>query len=66
MEKFMNLLTTIDDYVWGLPLIIAILAVGLLLTIRLHGLQFRKTGLGFHFLFPNQATTKKIKAKAAT
>ena len=64
MEKFMNLLTTIDDYVWGLPLIIAILAVGLLLTIRLHGLQFRKTGLGFHFLFSKSSNNKKDKSKS--
>ena len=58
MEAFTKFLVKIDDYVWGLPLIIAILAVGLLLTIRLRGLQFRRMGLGFKFLFSKESSGK--------
>lgn len=58
LEAFTKFLVKIDDYVWGLPLIIAILAVGLLLTIRLRGLQFRRMGLGFKFLFSKESSGK--------
>ena len=42
LEKISNVLTTIDDFVWGIPLIVLILAVGIYLTIRLKGLQITK------------------------
>ena len=58
MKAFNDLLGTIDNYVWGIPLIVAILAVGLLLTIRLKGLQFRKMGLGFRLLFSKESNQK--------
>lgn len=58
MKAFNDLLGTIDNYVWGIPLIVAILAVGLLLTIRLKGLQFRKMGLGFKLLFSKESNKK--------
>ena len=34
MEKFNEVLAVIDDWVWGIPLIVLILAVGILLTFR--------------------------------
>lgn len=40
-----NLLTTIDNLVWNIPLIVLILSVGIYLTIRLRGLQITKLGL---------------------
>lgn len=40
-----NLLTTVDNLVWGIPLIVLILAVGIFMTIRLKGLQITKLGL---------------------
>ena len=43
METLNKVLGNIDDFVWGVPLIVAILAVGLLLTIRTKG--FQQTGL---------------------
>ena len=36
------MLKAIDDFVWGVPLIVLILAVGIFLTIRLRGLQITK------------------------
>lgn len=46
-----SILTKIDNLVWGVPLTVAILAVGVLLTVRLRGMQFSKLGLGFRFMF---------------
>ncbi|MDO5585874.1 MAG: sodium:alanine symporter family protein [Clostridia bacterium] len=34
MEKFNEVLAVVDDWVWGIPLIVLILAVGILLTFR--------------------------------
>ena len=48
---FTNILNRLDDIVWGIPTIILILATGLLLTIRLRGVQFAKLGLGIKSLF---------------
>ena len=39
MDTFSNFLSKVDDLVWGLPLIILILATGIFLTIRLKGIQ---------------------------
>ena len=39
LETVNSILGTIDDLVWGIPLIVLILAVGIFLTIRLRGLQ---------------------------
>ena len=39
MESINQVLDSIDGIVWGIPLIVIILFVGLLLTIRLGGLQ---------------------------
>ena len=41
-ETIGNVLNKIDDLVWGIPLILLILAVGIFLTIRLRGIQFTK------------------------
>ena len=48
---FDQILTKIDDIVWGIPTIVLIIATGLLLTIRLRGVQFTKLGLGFKSMF---------------
>ncbi len=48
---FTDILNKIDDIVWGIPTIVLILLTGILLTIRLRGVQFTKLGLGFKSLF---------------
>ena len=40
MEAFDDILAVIDDFIWGVPLMVLILFGGLLLTLRLKGLQF--------------------------
>ena len=42
MEQFTAILTRIDDAVWGVPLIVLIMGTGILLTVRLRAVQFRK------------------------
>ena len=49
--SFDDILVAIDDVVWGLPTIILILATGLVLTIRLKGMQFTKLGRAFKTIF---------------
>ncbi len=49
-----KLLTTIDDFLWGVPLIVLILFVGIFLTIRLKGLQFSKLGKALKYMFKNE------------
>lgn len=51
---FNEILTAIDNYVWGIPLIVLILAVGVLLTVRVRGLQIRLLPRAFRELFSNE------------
>lgn len=55
MWNFINdVLTTIDDFVWGVPLMVLILAGGLLLTARLGFLQIRKLPLALKWIVKNE------------
>ena len=49
-----NVLVKVDDFVWGLPLIILILATGIFLTIRLKGIQITKLPLAIKNLMANE------------
>lgn len=50
MTEFEQIVQKIDDFVWGLPLIILIMSCGILLTVRLRGVQFRKLGLALKYM----------------
>lgn len=54
MEKFTAILEKIDGAVWGIPLIVLILAGGILLTLRLRGLQVRHLGKAFRYMVKNE------------
>lgn len=56
MEVINSILGNVDDFVWGVWLIVLILAVGLFLTIRSGGIQFRKLGLAFKYIFENDSS----------
>ena len=49
------LLQKIDEFVWGVPLMVLILCGGLLLTVRLNFLQFFKLPLALKWMFHNEA-----------
>ena len=57
-SKINTILDTIDAYVWGIPLIVLILAVGLFLTIRLKGVQFTNLGRAFKYIFKDETDGK--------
>ncbi len=46
-----NVLDAVDSFVWGLPLIVLILATGVFLTIRLHGVQFAQLKYAIKSIF---------------
>ncbi|MGN0583817.1 MAG: alanine/glycine:cation symporter family protein, partial [Ruminococcus sp.] len=54
MESLNNFLSAVDDFVWGIPLIVLIMACGLLLTIRGRGLQFLHLGKALKFMVKNE------------
>ncbi len=54
MEKVTEILNSINDFIWGIPLIVLILATGLFLTIRLRGLQITKLGKAFKYIFEKE------------
>ena len=54
MEKINDIILSFDDALWGPPLIILILGCGILLTVRIGGLQFRKLGLALKYMVRNE------------
>ena len=48
------MLESLDNFIWGLPLIVLILATGILLTVRLRGLQIRHLGKALRYIFHNE------------
>lgn len=54
MEQFTNFLTKVDDILWGVPLIVLILAVGIYLTLRLRGLQIKHLPKALKYMFKNE------------
>ena len=54
LETIGAILTRIDDFVWGLPLVIIIMAVGIYLTLRLKGLQIRHLPKALKFMVQNE------------
>lgn len=53
-ESFNNILIAIDDFVWGVPLMVLIMAGGLLLTIRVGVLQVHKLPLALKWMVKNE------------
>ena len=55
MWKTINdILVNIDNFVWGVPLMVLILAGGILLTVRLGVMQFRKLPLALKWMVKNE------------
>jgi len=54
METFNKLTEKIDNFVWGVPLILLIFGCGIFLTIRTGGIQFRKLGLALKYMFKDE------------
>ena len=54
MDNFTQLLIKIDDFVWGIPLIVLILATGIFLTVRMRALNVRNLGKALKFMVKNE------------
>ena len=54
MKAFNDVLAVIDDWVWGIPLIVLILAVGLLLTIRTGFIQVKHLPKALRYMLKNE------------
>ena len=54
MKNLTKILEQIDNIVWGLPLIILIMVTGIILTIRLRGIQVRHLGKALKYMVKNE------------
>ncbi|MDA5110663.1 alanine/glycine:cation symporter family protein [Brevibacillus thermoruber] len=54
MDKLMQWLDVINGYVWGLPTLVLLVGTGVMLTVRLRGLQFRKLWYALRLAFGRQ------------
>lgn len=54
METFNEIVKSIDDFVWGVPLIILIIGCGILLSVRVGFIQIRKLGKALKFMFKDE------------
>ena len=54
MEAVTSLLQKINDLIWGVPLLVLILSGGVLLTIRLRGMQIRRLPLALKWMVKNE------------
>ena len=54
MDKINDIIKEVDGYVWGIPLIVLIIACGILLSARLRFVQVRKLGLALKYMVKNE------------
>ncbi|MDD3218616.1 MAG: sodium:alanine symporter family protein [Lachnospiraceae bacterium] len=54
LKTINDFLNAVDSFVWGVPLIVLILAVGIFLTIRLRGVQITKLPMAIKGMFANE------------
>ena len=54
LENFTRILNRINGYVWGIPLIVLIIATGIILTVRMKGLQIRRLPLALKYMVKNE------------
>ncbi len=53
-EKIENILKSVDEFVWGVPLIVLIISVGIYLTIRLRLMQLIRLPKALKYMFSNE------------
>lgn len=54
METVSKVLEQMNQYVWGLPTLLLLVGTGIILTVRLKGLQFSKLLYAHKLAFKNQ------------
>ena len=66
MSAINDFLSTVDNLVWGVPLMVLILAGGLLLTVRLGLLQIRKLPLALKWMIKNEEEAEGAKGEISS
>ena len=66
MSAINDFLSTVDNLVWGVPLMVLILAGGLLLTVRLGLLQVRKLPLSLKWMVKNEEEAEGAKGEISS
>ena len=66
MSAINDFLSTVDNLVWGVPLMVLILAGGLLLTVRLGLLQVRKLPLALKWMIKNEEEAEGAKGESSS
>lgn len=56
MSSLNDIITRINDFIWGVPLVIAVFLCGILLTVRLRFVQVHKLGKALKFIVKNEDT----------
>jgi Na+/alanine symporter len=56
METLDRLLSTLANFVWGVPMLVLLVGTGLYLTIVLRGVQFRALGHAFRLIFHKESS----------
>ena len=64
MEQVSTVLGAIDDFVWGVPLMVLILAGGIWLSIRVGFLQVRRLPLALRWMVKNEEEGEALDAKS--
>lgn len=54
LQQIDKILVSVDDFLWGIPLIVLILATGIFLTVRLKGLQVSQLGRALKYMVKNE------------
>lgn len=54
LQQMDKILVSVDDFLWGIPLIVLILATGIFLTVRLKGLQVSQLGRALKYMVKNE------------
>ncbi|MGI6217962.1 MAG: alanine/glycine:cation symporter family protein [Coriobacteriales bacterium] len=54
LSAISGFLDAVDNFIWGVPLMVLILFGGILLTVRLHGVQFRRLGKALKYMIKNE------------
>lgn len=59
MEKLSNIISAVDDFVWGPFMLVLLVGTGIFLTIRLHFLPWRNLGYALKMTLSKEARTTK-------
>ena len=65
MGLFEQIVKKVDDFVWGIPLIVLILGAGIYLTVRLLFLPVRRLGRAFRYMFRKEEGAGEVSSFGA-